>query len=435
MAAPVRVLAVRALLMVLREDKTLTQAAEQAAHECSDPRDAGLLKELCYGVLRWQPRLKAQLARMLERPLKPADLDVELVLLLGLYQLAYLRIPSHAAVQETVETCRVLGKVWAAGLVNAVLRRYQRERTELEAAVADDLVARYAHPRWFIEELKRDWPEYWERMLAAGNERPPLTLRVNRRRATRDAYLARLAAEGIVARACRHAVDGLVLEEARDVTTLPGFGEGFCSVQDEGAQLAADLLDVGPGMRVLDACAAPGGKACHLLERHPDLGVLTAVELDARRARRIHENLRRLQLSADVRVADAAAPATWWDGRRYERILLDAPCSASGVVRRHPDVKARRTPEEVTQAAGLQARLLAALWPLLAPRGKLVYVTCSVFRRENVRQIEGFLAGQADAEALPLEAGWGVPAGPGRQVLTGEDGMDGFYYASVRKRE
>ncbi len=435
MAAPVRVLAVRALLMVLREDKTLTQAAEQAAHECSDPRDAGLLKELCYGTLRWQPRLKAQLARMLERPLKPADLDVELVLLLGLYQLAYLRIPPHAAVQQTVETCRLLGKEWAAGLVNAVLRRYQRERAQLEAAVAEDPVARYAHPRWFMEELKRDWPEHWERMLDAGNERPPLTLRVNRRHGTRDAYLARLAAAGIAARACRHAADGVVLEEARDVTTLPGFEQGLCSVQDEGAQLAADLVDAGPGMRVLDACAAPGGKTCHLLERHPDLGGLTAVELDARRAKRIGENLRRLGLSAEVKVADAAVPAAWWDGVPFDRILLDAPCSASGVVRRHPDVKARRTPAEVAQAAGLQARLLGALWPLLAPRGKLVYVTCSVFRRENVLQLEPFLAGQADAEALPFAADWGVPAGPGRQVLTGEDGMDGFYYACVRKRE
>ena len=435
MAAPLRAAAVRALLRVLREDLTLTQAADEAARECGDPRDAALLKELCYGVLRWQPRLEALLAHMLERPLKPADLDVKLTLLMGIYQLAYLRVPPHAAVRETVEACRVLGKDWAAGLVNAVLRRFDRERAALEEAVADEPAARYAHPKWFIEEVKRDWPEHWERVLEAGNARPPLTLRVNRRHGTREDYLARLAAGGIVARACRHAADGVVLEEARDVAAIPGFAEGLCSVQDEGAQLAADQLDVQDGMRVLDACAAPGGKTCHLLERNTRLGGFTAVELDARRARRIGENLSRLGLSADVKVADAATPAAWWDGRPYDRILLDAPCSASGVVRRHPDVKARRTPEEVSRAAGLQARLLGALWPLLAPRGKLVYVTCSVFRRENVLQLEPFLAGQADAEALPLTADWGVPSGPGRQVLTGEDGMDGFYYACVRKRE
>ena len=435
MGATLRAEAVRALLRVLRDDLTLTQAVDEASRECADPRDAALLKEICYGTLRWKLRLEALLAHMLERPLKSADLDVKLALLIGLYQLAYLRVPPHAAVRETVEACRVLGKEWAAGLVNAVLRRFDRERPALEAAVADEPTARYAHPQWFIEELKRDWPEHWEQILDAGNARPPLTLRVNRRRAIREDYLARLAAEGIAARACRHAADGVVLEEARDVSLIPGFAEGLCSVQDEGAQLAADLVDATASMRVLDACAAPGGKTCHLLERNPVLANLMAVEQDSRRARRIDENLSRLGLSAEVKVADATVPATWWDGKPYERILLDAPCSASGVVRRHPDVKARRTRAEVAQAAGLQARLLAALWPLLAPRGKLVYVTCSVFRRENVLQLESFLAGQGDAEALPLQVEWGVPAGPGRQVLTGEDGMDGFYYACVRKRE
>jgi len=205
-------------------------------------------------------------------------------------------------------------------------------------------------------------------------------------------------------------------------------------VQDEGAQLAGQLLDLSAGMRVLDACAAPGGKTCHLLERHPGLGAMVAVELEGRRAVRIRENLQRLQLDAEVLTADAGDTGRWWDGRPFERILLDAPCSASGVVRRHPDVKARRTPAEVSAAAGLQARLLAALWPLLAPRGKLLYVTCSVFQRENARQLDAFLAGHGDAEALPLTADWGRPAGPGRQVLTGEGGMDGFYYACLHKR-
>ena len=433
-AKPVRVLAVHTLTRVLQDDLTLTQALEQASRECADPRDASLLSELCYGTLRWQPRLEALLKRMLERPLKAADRDVGTLLILGLYQLAYLRVPPHAAVQQTVEACRGLGKDWAAGLVNALLRRYQREREALEAALEADPVARYAHPSWFIEELQRDWPGHWQGMLEAGNQRPPLTLRVNRRLISRDAYLATLAERGIVARACVHSEDGVTLDAPLDVSALPGFAQGQCSVQDEGAQLAAVLLDAAPGMRVLDACAAPGGKTCHLLEHHADLAALVAVELEPRRAARIRENLQRLKLTAEIVVADAAEPARWWDGRPFERILLDAPCSASGVVRRHPDVKARRTPAEVAAAVGLQARLLAALWPLLAPRGKLLYVTCSVFQRENARQLEAFLAGHADAEALPLMADWGQAAGPGRQVLTGEGGMDGFYYACLQKR-
>ncbi|MGE5625308.1 MAG: 16S rRNA (cytosine(967)-C(5))-methyltransferase RsmB [Bacillota bacterium] len=431
-AAP-RVLAVEALLAVRRDGQTLTQAADRSAARSTDPRDAALVKELCYGTLRFGPRLEAWLARLLERPLKPADLDVKLLLELGLYQLAFLRVPPHAAVQQTVETCRALDKSWATGLVNAVLRRFQREQAEIEAAVQAEPEARYAHPKWFIEELKRDWPDRWEAVLEAGNQRPPMTLRVNRRRNAREEYLAELAAAGIAARPCAYSADGVTLASALDVSALPGFAEGKCSVQDEGAQLAAGLVDAKDALRVLDACAAPGGKACHLLERHAGLA-LTAVELDGKRAARIHDNLKRLGLQAEVKVADAAEPKAWWDGRPYERILLDAPCSASGVVRRHPDVKVRRRPEEVAAAAGLQARLLAALWPLLAPGGKLLYVTCSVFRRENVAQLETFLSATPGATILPIEADWGVVAGPGRQVLTGEGGMDGFYYGCVEKR-
>jgi len=410
----------------------LTQAAEAAAATCSDPRDAALVKELCYGTLRWQSRLEAWLAKLMDRPLKPADQDVKFLLLLGLYQLAYLRVPDHAAVQQTVEACRQLDKSWAAGLVNAVLRRFQREREQIEAAVAEDPQARYAHPTWFIEEVKRDWPEHWQTILEAGNERPPFTLRVNRRVQDRDAYLGKLTALGIGASACEHSPDGVTLESPMDVKQLPGFAEGAVSVQDEGAQLAEQLLDAQDGMRVLDACAAPGGKTCHLLERHTLH--MTAVELEARRAQRIRENLTRLKLDATLKVADAAQVQSWWDGESFQRILLDAPCSASGVVRRHPDVKLRRTPQEVTSAAGLQAKLLGALWPLLAPGGKLLYVTCSVFQRENAAQIASFLAGHPDAAALPLQTGWGVIAGAGRQVLTGQGGMDGFYYACLEKR-
>ena len=427
-----RALAVQALLAVARDGQTLTQATERVAAASADPRDAALVKELCYGTLRFQPRLDAWLAKLVERPLKTSDLDVKFLILIGLYQLAYLRVPAHAAVQETVETCRTLGKAWAAGLTNAVLRRFQREQAVIEAAVADSPEARYAFPKWFMEELKRDWPEHWQAMLEAGNERPPFTLRVNRRVQSRDDYLGKLTAASMGARPCVYSEDGVILDDAVDVKALPGFADGAVSVQDEGAQLAEALLGAEDGMRVLDACAAPGGKTCHLLERHAL--ALTAVEQDVKRAQRIRENLTRLKLDAALKVADAADISTWWDGEPYQRILLDAPCSASGVVRRHPDVKLRRTPGEVASAAALQARLLGALWPLLAPGGKLLYVTCSVFQRENAAQIAVFLAGHPDAAALPLDAAWGVASGPGRQVLMGEGGMDGFYYACLEKR-
>lgn len=427
-----RALAVQALLAVAREGQTLTQATERVAAASADPRDAALVKELCYGTLRFQPRLEAWLAKLVERPLKTSDLDVKFLILIGLYQLAYMRVPAHAAVQETVETCRHLGKAWAAGLTNAVLRRFQREQAAIEAAVADSPEARYAFPKWFMEELKRDWPEHWQAMLEAGNERPPFTLRVNRRVQSRDDYLGKLTAASMGARPCVYSEDGVTLDDAVDVKALPGFSDGAVSVQDEGAQLAEALLGAEDGMRVLDACAAPGGKTCHLLERHTL--TLTAVEQDVKRAQRIRENLTRLKLDAALKVADAADISAWWDGKPYQRILLDAPCSASGVVRRHPDVKLRRTPGEVASAAALQARLLGALWPLLAPGGKLLYVTCSVFQRENAAQIAAFLAGHPDAAALPLDAAWGVASGPGRQVLMGEGGMDGFYYACLEKR-
>ena len=432
-SASPRALAAQAIVEVLRDNATLTVAAERAVKDCPDRRDAALIKELGYGTLRWQPRLAALLARLLDHPLKGSDLDVEALLLLGLYQLIYMRVPDHAAVRETVEACRALKKAWASGLVNGVLRRFLRERAAIEAAVMDDPAARYAHPTWFIDEVRRDWPHHWERMLHAGNERPPLTLRANRARIARDAFLAQLAQAEIAAKACRHSEDGVMLDKPLDVAALPGFAAGLCSVQDEAAQLAAGLVDTAPGQRVLDACAAPGGKACHLLERHPGIAFLM-VEKDVLRARRIHENLERLGLTAEVRTADAAEPLAWWDGVPYERILLDAPCSASGVVRRHPDAKIRRRPDQLDAAVALQRRLLDALWPLLAPRGKLVYATCSVFQRENAGQLEGFLAAHGDAEALPQEAGWGVRAGPGRQIFTGEDGMDGFYYACLQKR-
>lgn len=428
-----RAIAAQVLVAVLREQAHLNSALNRLRPSYLAARDAALVQELCYGVLRFQPRLEFWLARLLNQPLKSADLDVHALLLVGLYQLTAMRVPSHAAVKETAEACRTLGKPWAVKLVNAVLRRFQREQLPLQSAAEKDEAARYMHPRWFIERLRTDWPDHWDALLAANNARPPLSLRVNRRVRQRDELLQTFAAAGFAARSCTVSVDGIVLETAADVESLPGFATGQFSVQDEAAQLAAGLLDVHAGMRVLDACAAPGGKTAHLLECYPDAGEVVALDSDPLRSARIGENLERLGLQATLQVADATQPDDWWDGRQFERVLLDAPCSATGVIRRHPDIKARRRPEDVSVAANLQARLLTSLWPLLAPGGKLLYVTCSVLAEENSLQLKAFLAAHGDAQPVQLPDTWGVAAGPGRQILTGQGDMDGFYYACLSK--
>ncbi|MGH8372361.1 MAG: 16S rRNA (cytosine(967)-C(5))-methyltransferase RsmB [Gammaproteobacteria bacterium] len=431
--ASTRALAAQVLVAVLRDDMHLNSALRRLRPAELAVRDAALIQELCYGVLRFKPRLEFWLTRLLNQPLKPGELDVHTLLLVGLYQLAAMRVPAHAAVKETAEACRTLGKPWAVKLLNAILRRFQREYASLQVAADEDEVARYMHPRWFIQRLQSEWPEHWQAVLEANNIRPPLSLRVNRRVIQRDYLLQAFAAAGIAAHACSVSTDGLIVETTADVESLPGFAAGHFSVQDEAAQLAAGLLDVQAGMRVLDACAAPGGKTGHIVEMYPDAAEVLALDSDAMRSMRIRENLDRLGLQAPLQVADAGRPQDWWDGRHFERILLDAPCSATGVIRRHPDIKALRRVEDVSAAADLQSRLLAALWPLLAPGGKLLYATCSVLTEENGRQIEAFLAAHDDAQAVSLPGAWGVAAGPGRQILPGQNNMDGFYYACLLK--
>lgn len=426
-----RALAARVLAAVWRGTR-LDEALSQSLSPDFPARDAALVHELCYGTLRFEPRLEFWLTGLLARPLDAREPELRALLLLGLYQLSEMRVPPHAAIAETVEACRHLSKPWAVQLVNAVLRRFQREQAQLVRQLPQHAEAHYAHPRWLLERIRRDWPDHWREILEAGNQRPPLTLRVNRLRRTRAALLAELASAGIAAQACEFSADGVIALEPFDVRSQPGFAAGLFSVQDESAQLAAGLLELRAGMRVLDACAAPGGKTGHLLECCPQAQVL-ALDNDAQRIAKIHENLQRLGLSAEVRVADATRPDSWWDSRPFERILLDAPCSATGVIRRHPDIKARRRPAEVSAAVAAQTRMLAALWPLLASGGKLLYVTCSLLVEENAAQVDKFLAAHADARALPIAAHWGVASPPGRQILSGESRMDGFYYACLHK--
>jgi 16S rRNA (cytosine967-C5)-methyltransferase len=427
---PPRLVAALAVDAVVRRGRTLDAVLEEMT---GNARDGALVREMTYGALRWYFRLAAVAVRLLTKPLKERDADVFALVIVGLYQLEYMRVPPHAAVAETVAAAAVLGKTWAKGLINAVLRRYQRERETLLADLASNIEAATAHPRWLADMLRGAWPDQWQAILEANNSHPPMVLRVNRARLGREAYLAKLQAAGIAAQTTTCAPDGLVLEKPVSVEALPGFVDGLVSVQDGAAQLAAGLLETRPGQRVLDACAAPGGKTCHILERTPALGELVAVDVDARRLAKVEENLERLQLTASLVAGDAGAPDEWWDGQPFDRILLDAPCTGTGVIRRHPDIKLLRRAEDIAELAKRQARLLDALWPLLAPGGKLVYVTCSVMPEENEGRITHFLATHDDAAEVPADMPCGMARTAGRQILTGEAGMDGFYYACIHK--
>ncbi|WP_447737782.1 16S rRNA (cytosine(967)-C(5))-methyltransferase RsmB [Pseudomonas laurentiana] len=427
-----RLAAARALAAVLSGKASLNSSLP-AQLDKVDERDRGLTQDLAFGTARWQPRLDLLAAQLLQKPFKAADADVQALLLVGLYQLFYTRIPAHAAIGETVGCADKLKKPWAKGLLNAVLRRAQREGEELLAGMERDPVVRTAHPRWLQKSLKAFWPEQWEAICAANNAHPPMILRVNRRHHSRDAYLALLAEAGVGASACQYSRDGIVLAEACDVRGLPGFAEGWVSVQDEAAQLSADLLELAPGQRVLDACCAPGGKTCHLLEAEAGLAHVVAIDLEAKRLTRVRENLDRLQLDTELIACDARDTASWWDGKPFQRILLDAPCSATGVIRRHPDIKLTRQADDIPALAALQGELLDALWPTLEVGGMMLYATCSSLPTENTEVIDAFLARTPGARELDLATEAGLRQPHGRQLLAQEGGHDGFYYAKLIK--
>ncbi|WP_397455326.1 16S rRNA (cytosine(967)-C(5))-methyltransferase RsmB [Pseudomonas versuta] len=427
-----RLAAAKALTAVLNGKASLNSSLPLQLDKV-EARDRGLTQDLAFGTARWQPRLSALANKLLQKPFKAADADVEALLLVGLYQLLYTRIPAHAAIGETVGCADKLKKPWAKALLNAVLRNAQRESEALLVELEHDPVVRTAHPRWLQKSLKAFWPEQWEAICAANNAHPPMILRVNRRHKTRDAYLQLLVESGIEARPCVFSQDGIVLAEPCDVRNLPGFAEGWISVQDEAAQLAADLLDLAPGQRVLDACCAPGGKTCHILEVEPKLAGVVAVDLEAKRLVRVRENLERLGLSAELIAADGRDTATWWDGKPFQRILLDAPCSATGVIRRHPDIKLTRQPDDIGALATLQGELLDAMWPTLEVGGILLYATCSTLPTENTEVIEAFLARTPGARELDIAGQFGIKQPHGRQLLAQEGGHDGFYYAKLIK--
>lgn len=415
------------VLAAIADGRSLDAALERARPRVAEA-ERGLLQELAYGGIRFRLRFAPLLRARLRRPFKPRDQDLEALLLVALYELAMMRTPAHAAVNGAVEAVGALGKGWARGLVNGVLRGVLRDPDAL-VAPADPRDA-HGWPAWLAEELVRDWPHEWPDIAASGTARPPMTVRVNLTRVTRDAYIGRLREAGIEARPGQ-APAALTLESPVAVERLPGFADGLVSVQDEAAQWASLLLAAPAGGRVLDACAAPGGKTGHLAEIRPAPGHIVAVESDPERAERLRGGLARLSAGAEVVTADAADTGAWWDGRPFDRILLDAPCSGTGVIRRHPDIKLLRRPADIDALVRTQTRLLDALWPLLAPGGMLLYATCSILRRENAHQIGAFVGRHDDAVPIPIDPGTGRPDGAGRQILPGESGMDGFFYACL----
>lgn len=427
-----RAIAAHILLQVIKNRRSLTFALSTLDLKNTQ---TNLIKELCFGVCRWYFRLILLADALLEKPLKAKDQEIYLLILLGLYQILYLRIPEHVVVLETVEAARDLKKSWATRLINGTLRTFLRQREARLLAVDDTLVGRYAHHKWMIDCILADWPNQAEAILFSNNQYPPLCLRINRLKTTRQAYLKKLTDLNIEASIVTNIPSAIILHKPGYITQLPGFYEGQFSVQDNAAQLAASLLLLAPGQRVLDACAAPGGKTTHILETESALSELIAIDKDKDRVAVIRENVQRLCATSIVKfiVADATQTDHWWDGKYFDRILLDAPCSGTGVIRRHPDIKLLRQPEDIAQLAQQQQALLKALWLVLKPGGILLYATCSIFPAENVEVIRKFLGTHPDAQEEKIQMSWGISMQFGRQIITGQENCDGFYYARLVK--
>lgn len=422
-----RVVAARVLDAVLHRGRSFKAEVAAQLPALGDSRDRALVEAICFAVLRQPSRYEAALKSWIPRPLGRRDDELRALLYVGFAQLDPLALPAHAAVAATVEAVRSLGRAHQAGMVNALLRRAQRE-----GLPPGDPAAHW--PKWLRRQLQRDWPQDHERILAASAQVPPLWLRVNRLRQSRDAYLQRLRDAGLEAQVDAVATDALRLESGIAVAQLPGFAEGDVSVQDLSAQRVADALALPSGARVLDACAAPGGKSAHLLERDPTLR-LVALDVDATRMERVRSTFDRLRVGANARLiaADAIQLDSWWDGVPFDAVLIDAPCSATGIVRRQPDVVLHRRESDLAPLLATQAQLLDALWKTLAPGGVLLYATCSVLKEENEAQVEAFLARTPDARAEVLDESFGHASGAGRQRFPGEQGGDGFFYARVRR--
>lgn len=426
MAKNTRLIAAQTLVRVLDGGQSLTSALEHTLSALENPQEKAFVQAVCYGVCRYYHRLQFLLSQLLDKPIK--DAEIYALALVGLYQLAFMRVKTHAAVSETVDATPKK-KSWAKNLINALLRRYLREQEELETLANSNSVALHSHPKWLVSRIENDWGKKSTQIFQAANEPPPMILRVNALQSTREKYLQQLAELEIEAEAVESCPSAIRLVKPVGVTSLPNFESGMVSVQDTAAQFAASLLELKAGQRVLDLCAAPAGKTAHILESQSDLECV-AVDIDATRMLRVETNLQRLNLSAQLIVGDATQPENWWNGKCFDRILVDAPCSALGVIRRHPDIKILRRADDLIALPALQAEILKAAWAMLKEDGLLVYATCSILKAENENQIAQFLAENSNAQEMPFAEN---PAKYGWQILTGENGCDGFYYARLRK--
>lgn len=426
-----RSLAARIITAVSRDKHSLTAELGRSLPLLEDTQRSHC-QQLSYGVIRHYGTLDYLSQQLLSKPLKAKDQDLKNLLLCGLFELKQMRTPPHAVLSETVNASKRLGKQWASGMINACLRAYQRRADSLTEHLASDNEARSAHPAWLLDRLKHDWPDRLNDIIDTNNQAAPMMLRVNRQKCRRDDYLTKLAQAAIPAHAMDNCPDGILLNNAVDVHQLPGFDSGEVSVQDGSAQQVVKLMNLEPGLRILDACAAPGSKTCHMLEHEANLDLL-ALDIDAGRLKQISENASRLALNIPLLCADAGQPKSWWDGQLFDRILLDAPCSGTGVIRRHPDIKLLRRPEDIAQLALKQQQLLDALWPLVRAGGMMIYTTCSVMKQENEQQIEAFLQRHLDATELQIADAPAHRTRVGYQRLPGDDVMDGFYYACLQR--
>lgn len=433
MAANLRALAARCTFAVVDKGRSLADELPQQLAKI-EGKDKGLLQELCYGVLRHLPELEYDVREFIKKPLTGKQRVGHFLMLVGIYQIKYTRIPDHAAFNETVSACKPLKCDHLKGVINGVLRNFQRQQAaqdnQASSNILPDAVA-FNHPSWFIKKLQSAYPQQWQAVLNANMQRPPMWLRVNQLHHSVDEYLVLLTNEKIEHLLVDKISGAIRLTEAIDVNKLPGFQLGWVSVQDGAAQQAALLLACQPGDNVLDCCAAPGGKTCHILEYSPQIKSMTAIDIEASRLVRVEENLQRLNLQANVVAADAATPEKWWDGKLFDRILLDAPCSGTGVIRRHPDIKWLRKSQDISALTELQQDILKNIWSLLKPGGTLLYATCSILPEENSEQVQCFINENPDAEHIAItdqvnDIGW--------QILPNDNSMDGFYYAKLIKK-
>lgn len=428
-ATDARTAAALALQQVLVHRVSLNTALDEKSKHLPT-QEIPLFKAMAFGVMRHYESLAYALQPLLEKPLRNKDKDIYALLLIGAYQLQYMRTPDYAAIDGCVKAGKQLQKAWAAGLINAVLRRYQ-----LQTPHAKSIQTSSEHPQWLFTAIQQAWPDYAEAIFSANNTEPPFCIRVNTQKTSRQDYQAKLLSAGIECEIGKHSPTALyLLDKPQNIFDLPGFRDGECSVQDEAPQLSAFLLELAPQQRVLDACAAPGGKTCHILETEKQLKSLIAVDHDSKRLQRVQENLDRLHLQAQCISADIVNTAAWWDGELFDRILCDVPCSATGVIRRHPDIKYLRQATDITPLHTLQLQILHSLWQTLKPGGILLYATCSILPEENVDNIRHFLQQVADAEVLPININGGIEQEYGRQFFPQINAHDGFYYAKLKKR-